>query len=125
MPFLNVPMMYMPEPITTAYLTVVVCWAPRQLVEVQIDWAPGLCISHALDLALQGGAPTPALQEQLKAIPLHATVWGKRVPAGYALQALDRLEFTRALRVDPKIARRERFHKQGSRGAGLFTLKRK
>jgi putative ubiquitin-RnfH superfamily antitoxin RatB of RatAB toxin-antitoxin module len=34
------------------------------------------------------------------------------------------LEFYRALRVDPKVARRERFNKQGSRGAGLFSKRR-
>ncbi len=32
----------------------------------------------------------------------------------------DRVELYRALTVDPKVARRERFAQQGARGAGLF-----
>ena len=115
----------MPEPSPAAHLTVVVAWAPRQWLEVQIAWAPGLNVSQALDLALQSGTSTPDSRDPVQALPLQASVWGKRVRADYALQPLDRLEFTRPLRVDPKIARRERFHKQGSRGTGLFALKPK
>jgi putative ubiquitin-RnfH superfamily antitoxin RatB of RatAB toxin-antitoxin module len=36
----------------------------------------------------------------------------------------DRVEWLRGLRVDPKVARRERFQKQGSRAAGLFASRR-
>ena len=39
---------------------------------------------------------------------------------GQVLRDQDRIEIYRPLRVDPKVARRERFVKQGSRGAGLF-----
>jgi hypothetical protein len=34
------------------------------------------------------------------------------------------VEVYRGLLVDPKVARRERFKSQGSRGAGLFAKKR-
>jgi putative ubiquitin-RnfH superfamily antitoxin RatB of RatAB toxin-antitoxin module len=33
------------------------------------------------------------------------------------------VEVLRPLQVDPKVARRERFVKQGTRGAGLFAKK--
>jgi putative ubiquitin-RnfH superfamily antitoxin RatB of RatAB toxin-antitoxin module len=36
----------------------------------------------------------------------------------------DRLELLRPLRVDPKVARRERFTGQGARSAGLFAKRR-
>ena len=36
----------------------------------------------------------------------------------------DRVEIYRPLQVDPKVARRERFRKQGARTAGLFAHKR-
>ena len=36
----------------------------------------------------------------------------------------DRVEIYRPLRVDPKVARRERFRKQGARAAGLFAQRR-
>jgi putative ubiquitin-RnfH superfamily antitoxin RatB of RatAB toxin-antitoxin module len=40
------------------------------------------------------------------------------------LRDQDRIEVYRPLLVDPKVARRERFVKQGARGAGLFAKKR-
>jgi putative ubiquitin-RnfH superfamily antitoxin RatB of RatAB toxin-antitoxin module len=40
------------------------------------------------------------------------------------LRDLDRIEICRALAVDPKVARRERFQKQGSSRAGLFSKRR-
>jgi putative ubiquitin-RnfH superfamily antitoxin RatB of RatAB toxin-antitoxin module len=41
-----------------------------------------------------------------------------------ALKEDDRIEWLRGLRVDPKVARRERFEKQGSRAAGLFARRK-
>jgi putative ubiquitin-RnfH superfamily antitoxin RatB of RatAB toxin-antitoxin module len=51
-------------------------------------------------------------------------IWSRKVPLSRVLQEGDRLELCRPLRVDPKRARRERFNRQGSRGAGLFAKKR-
>ena len=48
-------------------------------------------------------------------------MWGQRVDASHTLQPDDRLEIYRCLLVNPKVARRERFRRQGSKGAGLFT----
>lgn len=48
-------------------------------------------------------------------------IWGKKAPLDTPLQDGDRLELYRDLVVDPKTARRLRFAKQGSRGAGLFA----
>lgn len=55
---------------------------------------------------------------------LTTAVWGRAVPASYQLQAGDRIELVRDLRVDPMTARRERFNKQGIKKAGLFKTKR-
>jgi putative ubiquitin-RnfH superfamily antitoxin RatB of RatAB toxin-antitoxin module len=52
-------------------------------------------------------------------------VWGRPVTEDYVLQEGDRLELYRSLQVDPKVARRERFQKQGTRAAGLFATRRK
>jgi putative ubiquitin-RnfH superfamily antitoxin RatB of RatAB toxin-antitoxin module len=41
------------------------------------------------------------------------------------LRDLDRIELYRPLKVDPKVARRERFQRQGARAAGLFARKRR
>lgn len=51
-------------------------------------------------------------------------VWGRKAPLDQLLRDQDRVEVYRPLRVDPKVARRERFASQGSRGAGLFVKKR-
>ncbi len=52
-------------------------------------------------------------------------VWGKKVPLTHVLHDQDRLEVYRALTVDPKVARRERFVRQGAKkAAGLFAKRR-
>jgi len=51
-------------------------------------------------------------------------VWGHKVKLDQSLRDHDRVEIYRPLRVDPKVARRERFVSQGSRRAGLFEKKR-
>lgn len=52
-------------------------------------------------------------------------VWGKPVTDDAVLRDGDRLELYRSLKVDPKVARRERFQQQGTRAAGLFATRRK
>ena len=51
-------------------------------------------------------------------------VWGRKVLPNYVLSEGDRLELYRPLRVDPKIARRQRFKKQGVKRSGLFANRR-
>jgi putative ubiquitin-RnfH superfamily antitoxin RatB of RatAB toxin-antitoxin module len=51
-------------------------------------------------------------------------VWGRKALPDQWLRENDRVEVYRSLRVDPKVARRERFVSQGSRGTGLFDKKR-
>lgn len=51
-------------------------------------------------------------------------IWGRAVDPQTELREGDRLEVYRPLRVDPKVARRERFVGQGARGAGLFNRRR-
>ena len=51
-------------------------------------------------------------------------VWGRKTTLGHVLRDQDRVEIYRPLKVDPKVARRERFAKQGARTAGLFAQKR-
>lgn len=57
---------------------------------------------------------------------MHTTigVWGRKASLDQFLRDQDRVEVYRPLRVDPKVARRERFVSQGSRGTGLFVKKR-
>lgn len=52
-------------------------------------------------------------------------VWGRLQLPEHVLAEGDRIEAYRHLTVDPKVARRERFAKQGARGTGLFANQRK
>ena len=52
-------------------------------------------------------------------------VWGRAVEWSQVLKDGDRIELCRPLTVDPKVARRERFKRQGARGTGLFASQRK
>jgi putative ubiquitin-RnfH superfamily antitoxin RatB of RatAB toxin-antitoxin module len=51
-------------------------------------------------------------------------VWGRKAAVDQPLREGDRLEWLRPLRVDPKLARRERFQQQGARNTGLFAKRR-
>jgi len=51
-------------------------------------------------------------------------VWGRKVNWDHVLRENDRIEIYRPLTVDPKVARRERFARQGARTTGLFAKKR-
>jgi putative ubiquitin-RnfH superfamily antitoxin RatB of RatAB toxin-antitoxin module len=51
-------------------------------------------------------------------------VWGRKVPLSHVLKDGDRLEIYRALKVDPKLARKQRFNRQGKGRTGLFAKRR-
>lgn len=55
---------------------------------------------------------------------LQTGIWGRKLPADHVLRDGDRVELYRALKVDPKVARRERFKSQGARATGLFSKRR-
>jgi putative ubiquitin-RnfH superfamily antitoxin RatB of RatAB toxin-antitoxin module len=55
---------------------------------------------------------------------LQTGVWGRKLPADHVLRDGDRVELYRVLKVDPKVARRERFSRQGARTTGLFSKRR-
>jgi putative ubiquitin-RnfH superfamily antitoxin RatB of RatAB toxin-antitoxin module len=55
---------------------------------------------------------------------LTAGIWGRGCEWDQVLTENDRVELCRPLKVDPKVARRERFQRQGARGTGLFASRR-
>ncbi len=100
-------------------ITVVFSAASRSVHETVLNVPNGCLAADALVLA----APQWGINAtQLQALDLG--VWGKRVPAQHVLRDGDRLEIYRALTVDPKVARRERFVRQGAKSAGLFATRR-
>ena len=100
-------------------VTVVYSPAPRQVIERVLDLPEGATAREALAAsALLNDCP------ELGAAPLDVGVWGRACGPGQVLEEGDRLEIYRPLRVDPKVARRERFARQGARSAGLFANRR-
>lgn len=86
---------------------------PRQVVECALQVDAGATVADALRLA--GIAPGDGCE---------VGIWGRRAPLTQVLRDDDRVEVARPLRVDPKVARRERFRQQGSRATGLFAGRR-
>ena len=100
-------------------VTVAYSPAPRRVREWVIDVFPG---SNAKQAVLQCGVLSECADLALDALKLG--VWGKRCSLNHVLKDKDRLEIYRPLRVDPKVARQERFTNQGAKRAGLFANKR-
>ncbi len=100
-------------------ITILYSPAPRKVSEWKLDVAPGSNIKQAL---LQCSVLTEFADLALNT--LTTGVWGKRYSQNHKLKENDRIEIYRPLRVDPKVARRERFTRQGAKRAGLFANKR-
>jgi sulfur carrier protein len=98
------------------------------MIAVTVAWSPGPREVQERALQLPEGATVhDALQAACPDLDLEHCelgVWGRRCDAQLALRENDRVEVYRPLRVDPKVARRERFRKQGARATGLFAGKR-
>jgi putative ubiquitin-RnfH superfamily antitoxin RatB of RatAB toxin-antitoxin module len=92
--------------------------APREVHEWQVVLAPGATVLHALRASgLRDAFPDLELRD----VPVG--VWGHKAGLQQQVSEGDRVEIYRPLKVDPKVARRERFRKQGARAAGLFARK--
>ena len=107
-------------------IQVVLCWSlgPRHVQEHSLQVAEGSTVKTALDMAM-----AQWLQSQPSADPTTLSslqfqqpgIWGKKVPWTQLVKADDRIELYRPLKVDPKVARRQRFKRQGKGRTGLFA----
>ena len=100
-------------------LTVVHSPAPRQVREWTLELPAGATVLQALQ-AGPIGAEFPSLELSSASVG----IWGRTARLDDVPAQGDRIEVYRPLRVDPKIARRERFRTQGARATGLFAKKR-
>ncbi len=107
-------------------LRVVLCWslAPRHVHEMRLQVTEGSTVQDVLNhgmaqcLQSQGSSDSASLSS----LQFHQPgVWGKKVPWTHVVQADDRIELYRPLKVDPKVARRQRFKRQGKGRTGLFA----
>ncbi|MDM0111158.1 RnfH family protein [Variovorax sp. J22R133] len=93
--------------------------APRVVYEEELNVPDAATVLEAVQAS---GLPGRYPELDWRALP--AGIWGKEAPWDRPLKDLDRIELCRPLTVDPKVARRERFAKQGARGTGLFAKRR-
>jgi uncharacterized protein len=104
-------------------VTVVFSPAPRTVLEIQLRLPVGTMLSQAL-----AELPWPdrgdVLKDSISDRSVSVGIWGRKAGPETVLREGDRLELYRPLRVDPKVARRERFVGQGARSAGLFAKRR-
>jgi len=106
---------------TEPFITVSVCFsgAARQITESTLQLAVGSCVADAIRASrVLMDLPDAAVDA------LQTGVWGRKVRPAHVLREGDRVELYRPLKVDPKVARRERFSRQGARTTGLFSKRR-
>jgi putative ubiquitin-RnfH superfamily antitoxin RatB of RatAB toxin-antitoxin module len=106
-------------------MKIVVTYAPAQ--RLADEWLVDLPVGSTVQLALElSGVQTAFsdIPELLSRGHLSLGIWGRSCRADHVLTDQDRVEIYRPLRVDPKVARRERFRGQGVKRAGLFAKKR-
>lgn len=101
------------------HVTVVYSPAPRHVHEWQLAMPNGSTVADAI-------AASPLHREfpSLDVDALGVGVWGREAALRQVLRQRDRIEVYRPLKVDPKVARRERFQRQGARAAGLFAKRK-
>jgi putative ubiquitin-RnfH superfamily antitoxin RatB of RatAB toxin-antitoxin module len=105
-----------------AEMSIVLVYSPRPrvIVEELLLVQRGCTVEHALQ-ASRFAEPGVSRDWAVAGFG----VWGKKVGLAHVLSNNDRLEIYRALTVDPKVARRERFARQGAKkAAGLFARRR-
>jgi putative ubiquitin-RnfH superfamily antitoxin RatB of RatAB toxin-antitoxin module len=107
-----------PEASGSLQIEVVYSPGPRQVR----SWVVALAAGSTLESALQETAYSDF--PELRSERLAVGVWGNKSALSYLLKPGDRVEVYRVLRVDPKVARRERFKRQGAKTAGLFSKTR-
>lgn len=100
-------------------VTVAFSPAPREVLEWIVQLPAGATVREAV--AASGWREAGA---GLELTGDDVGLWGRRCGLDQVLREGDRVELYRGLRVDPKVARRERFRKQGARAAGLFASRR-
>jgi uncharacterized protein len=100
-------------------VTVVVSPAAREIREVVLMLNAGSTVAAALQAS---GLLNGMSAAQVDALTV--ALWARKVSLSLVLRDQDRIELCRPLKVDPKVARRERFVSQGAKSAGLFSKRR-
>ena len=105
-------------------LTVAVSFSPKPRIvqQLELQVAPGSSIKDLLQTLVTHAdwqvAAVAGLDGKLK-----LSIWNRKAKLSDVLDG-DQCSLCRGLLVDPMVARRTRFQKQGARTAGLFSKRR-
>ncbi len=102
---------------------ILLCWspAPRQVHEHPVRVPAGCTVKAAVEACLSAGVPGMSEADLGKLPFMHPGIWGRKVLWSTRVHEGDRIELYRDLLVDPKVARRQRFKRQGKGRTGLFA----
>jgi putative ubiquitin-RnfH superfamily antitoxin RatB of RatAB toxin-antitoxin module len=112
-------------------IQVTLCWSlqPRQVHEQALNVPAGSTVEAVVDAGVQqlaqasDAALSPTQLAQLKF--LTPGIWGRKAEWHALVSEGDRVELYRPLKVDPKVARRQRFKRQGKGRTGLFANRKR
>jgi len=107
-------------------IEVTLCWSlgARHVQELKLRVPIGSTVEEALDLCIAQWlevSPSPDTVALSSLKFQQPGIWCRKVPWTQLVKADDRIELYRPLRVDPKVARRQRFKRQGKGRTGLFA----
>lgn len=97
-------------------VTVLYSPAPREVLEWEVRVDRGATVAQAIECS-----GLPRVRPGFDWRSASVGIWGRKAGLDAALRDGDRVEVYRPLQVDPKLARRERFARQGAGAAGLFA----
>ena len=106
-------------------LTVAVSFSPKPRIvqQLELQVAPGSSIKDLLQTLVTHAywqvAAVAGLDGELK-----LSIWNRKAKLSDVLRDGDHFSLCRGLLVDPMVARRTRFQKQGARTAWLFSKRR-
>jgi putative ubiquitin-RnfH superfamily antitoxin RatB of RatAB toxin-antitoxin module len=102
-------------------IDIILSWspAPREVFGQALQLPEGATVQDAV-----AASELPKLFPVMDWSALTPGIWGRATDWSVALRQGDRIELCRPLKVDPKVARRERFKRQGARTTGLFASRR-
>jgi putative ubiquitin-RnfH superfamily antitoxin RatB of RatAB toxin-antitoxin module len=106
-----------------AMIRITLCWSlqPRQVQEHTLQVPANTTVQSLMAHVLADGLPHVPGTDLAKLPFMQPGIWGHKVAWTAAVHDGDRVELYRDLQVDPKVARRQRFKRQGKGRTGLFA----
>ena len=109
-------------------IQVTLCWSlkPRQVHEHQLSVPANSTVETVVDAVIQQAPNSGMSSTQWSRLKfLVPGIWGRKAEWHAPLREGDRIELYRPLKVDPKVARRQRFKGQGKGRTGLFANRKR